>query len=281
MKILVFGYNGQVATELRSLTKVIALKSCEADFLKPKTCVEAIRRIQPDIIINAAAYTQVDTAEVDKEIAYIINAITPGIIAEECAKNSIPLIHISSDYVFSGIGHEPWKPTDIPSPLNSYGRSKMEGENLIISSKCQYVVLRTSWVFSNYGSNFVKNMIKLAQANSNLKVVDDQFGGPTSARSIAKACLIIAQYLTKDKNIYGIHHFAGTPNVSWFEFAQDVFKELGWDILISGISSDRFKTQADRPKNSRLDCTSTLHEFGIKQSNWRQELRYIISERRL
>ena len=193
--ILVFGKTGQVATELQRSGDVLALGRDQADLSDPVTCAQRIRALAPSAVINAAAYTAVDKAEEDEELATIINGDAPTVIAQACAEMQIPLVHISSDYVFEGSGGEPWKPGDATAPQNAYGRSKLVGEEGILGSGATHAILRTSWVVSAHGANFVKTMQRLSKIRDTLSVVADQIGGPTPARDIASACLVIAQHL--------------------------------------------------------------------------------------
>jgi len=193
--LLVFGRTGQVARELQHLAPVLALGRDTADLAQPGACASAIHAHRPRAVINAAAYTAVDRAEQGEPLATAINGAAPAEMAMACAALNIPLVHISTDYVFPGTGHSPWAPGDITMPANAYGRSKWAGEEGIRASSCAHAILRTSWVFSAYGNNFVKTMLRLSDTRDQISVVDDQIGGPTPARAIAAACLAIAGQL--------------------------------------------------------------------------------------
>ena len=217
--ILVFGKTGQVGTELQRSGDVLALGRDQADLSDPVACIQAIRALAPRAVINAAAYTAVDKAEEDEELATIINGFTPTLIARACAEMQIPLVHISTDYVFERSGEVPWKPGDATAPQNAYGRSKLAGEEGILGSGATHAILRTSWVVSAHGANLVKTMLRLSEIRDTLSVVADQIGGPTPARDIASACLMIAQHLQEDPSKSGTYHYSGAPSVSWAGFA--------------------------------------------------------------
>ena len=276
--ILVFGKTGQVAIELQSLENVIALGREEADLSDPKACATAIETHRPTAVINAAAYTNVDEAEKDEALAGIINGDAPTAMAAACAKMDIPFVHISSDYVFDGSGEKPWKPENKAAPVNAYGRSKLIGDTGIQDSGAVYAILRTSWVISAHGSNFVKTMLRLSQENDALKVVDDQIGGPTPARDIAAVCLRIAHDLVGAPHKSGIYHFSGAPDVSWEELANEIFNQTGRNVSVTPIGTAEYRTPATRPLNSRLDCNKTEMAFNIKRVDWRTGLKKILED---
>lgn len=276
--ILVFGETGQVASELSTFENIQTLDREQADLNDPQACRKAIQFYEPEAVINAAAYTAVDNAEIEEYLAQRINGDAPAKMAEICAELNIPLVHLSTDYVFDGSGTTPWDYLDAPSPINAYGRSKLAGEKGIEQSGCVYAILRTSWVVSQYGNNFVKTMLQLSQTRDSLKVVDDQVGGPTCARDIAKACILIAQQLIKEPNKTGIYHYAGLPDVSWCQFANAIFEATGCTTVATPIPTSSFPTVALRPLNSRLNCSSTEEVFGISRPFWRDGLEYILRE---
>lgn len=276
--ILVFGKTGQVATELERLGAVVALDRGQADLSDPQACADAIRAHGPRAVINAAAYTAVDSAEDEEVLATVINGGAPTAMAHSCAELGVPLIHISTDYVFAGTGQRPWQPNDPTAPLNAYGRSKLAGEKGVISSGATYGILRTSWVVSNIGENFVKTMLRLSETRNELSIVNDQIGAPTLARDIAHTCYQMAISLIANPGKLGIYHFSGTPNVSWCDFAGEIFRQVGRNIEITPILSADYPTAAPRPLNSRLDCQDTLQQFGIKQPDWRRGLNDILGE---
>jgi dTDP-4-dehydrorhamnose reductase len=276
--ILVFGKTGQVATELQHLGDVLALDRDQADLSDPVACAQRIRTLAPRAVINAAAYTAVDKAEEDEELATIINGDTPTAIAQACAEMKIPLVHISSDYVFEGSGEVPWKPGDTTAPRNAYGRSKLAGEEGILGSGATHAILRTSWVVSANGANFVKNMLRLSETRDTLSVVADQIGGPTPARDIAGACLMIAEQLQEDPLKSGTYHYSGAPNVSWADLASEIFTQAARSVTVTPITTAEYPTPAKRPLNSRMDCSTTNSTFGIQQPDWRTGLKEILKE---
>lgn len=269
MTILVFGRTGQVATELRQQDPaVVALGREAADLTDPAACTAAIREAAPRAVVNAAAYTAVDKAETEEDIARAVNGDAPGDMAGACAALGIPFVHISTDYVFDGAGTAPWAPTDATAPLGAYGRTKLAGERAIAAAGGTYAILRTSWVFSAHGGNFVKTMLRLGETRDTLNVVDDQIGGPTPADSIAAACLTMAGSLARTPGKTGIYHFGGTPEVSWKDFADEIFARALRNVDVTGIPSSAYPTPAARPKNSRLDCHTTEAAFGIARPDW-------------
>ena len=276
--ILVFGKTGQVATELQSYKDVIALGRDQADLSVPTTCTEAIQRYKPRAVINAAAYTSVDKAECEENLANIINGDAPGTMASACAERDIPLVHISTDYVFDGSGTTPWSVTDTPNPKNAYGRSKLIGEQAIKVSGCVHAILRTSWVVSAHGNNFVKTMRRLSAIRDHITIVDDQIGGPTCARDIAQTCISIAEQLIQDPSKSGIYHYSGQPNVSWCQFANAIFEQKDCKTIASPIPSLEYPTPAIRPLNSRLDCEVTREIFGLVRPFWRDGLAKILKD---
>jgi dTDP-4-dehydrorhamnose reductase len=277
-KILVFGRSGQVTTEIQTLADILALGRAEVDLSDPAACSAAINAYRPRAVINAAAYTAVDRAEEEEELATVINGDAPTAMAQACAALNIPLVHISTDYVFSGNGTSAWAPADKRTPQNAYGRSKLAGEQGIRATGCTHAILRTSWVFSAHGSNFVKTMLRLSESHDKLSLVDDQIGGPTPARAIAAACLSIAQQLCEDPDKTGTYHFSGAPDVSWCTFARDIFAQAGRSTHVSPIATRDYPTPAARPLNSQLDCQTTEQVFGISRPNWRADFAEIITD---
>jgi dTDP-4-dehydrorhamnose reductase len=281
MKLLVFGRTGQVARELERAVpqgwSARFLAREEADLTDPKGCAEIVGAHAPDAVINAAAYTAVDRAEDEPELADLINGDAPGAIARAAAAIGAPLLHVSTDYVFDGHGDTPFEPGDEPMPLGAYGRSKLLGERRIAEAGGNWLVLRTSWVFSAHGSNFVRTMLRLGAERETLRVVDDQIGGPTSASSIARALLACASRM-RDGQPGGLYHFAGRPYVSWAAFASAVMEEAQLDCRIEPIASKDYPTPAARPANSRLDCAAVERDFGIARPDWRADLTDVIKE---
>ena len=278
MSILVFGKTGQVASELARLPDTLCLGRDAADLNDPPACAAAVIAHAPRAVINAAAYTAVDRAEEEEATALTINGTAPGAMAQACADLGIPLVHISTDYVFAGDGDAPWSPAAPTGPLGAYGRTKLAGEQAVEAVGGPHAILRTSWVVSAHGSNFVKTMLRLGSERSRLNIVADQIGGPTGAREIAAACRIIAQQLVTDPAKTGTYHFAGAPDCSWAGFARAIFARAGLDCAVHDIPSSAYPTPALRPLNSRLDCTSLHAAFGIVRPNWADTLTDILTE---
>jgi len=281
MKLLVFGKSGQVATELQRAVPTdwdaLFLGRNEADLEDPAQCAAAIRNAMPDAVIIAAAYTAVDKAEDDEELTFRINAEAPGAMADAANDLDIPILHISTDYVFDGCGNSPFRPTNPTAPLGIYGATKLAGEEAIAEAGGKWLVLRTSWVFSGHGANFVGTMLRLGAERDSLNVVGDQIGGPTPAGAIAAALLECAKAMVGGQ-AGGIYHFAGAPFVSWAEFARTIMSQAKLDCRIDAIPTSGYPTPAKRPQNSRLDCASLEQDFGILQPDWRAALPQVISE---
>ena len=276
--IRVFGKTGQVAQELAAYPNVSCLDRAAADLSDPESCAQAIRNTKPAAVINAAAYTAVDRAEDEETAARIINGDAPGAMARACADLGIPLVHISTDYVFAGTGGAPWQPDDPTAPQNAYGRSKLAGEIGIRNSGAVHAILRTSWVVSANGANFVKTMLRLSDTRDALTVVADQIGGPTPARDIAAACLQMAEQLIVDPSKSGTYHDSGAPDGSWAEFARAIFDQAGRAVTVTPIPTTDYPTPAKRPLNSRMECGATQQVFGIARPNWRNGLNMILQE---
>lgn len=278
MTVLVFGKTGQVATELQARHDVVALGRDRADLSEPATCAAAIRAIGPAAVINAAAYTAVDQAETEEELAAVINGDAPEAMARTCAELGIPFLHISTDYVFDGSGQSPW-PVDAPTgPLGAYGRTKLKGEEGVRATGGTHAILRTSWVVSAHGKNFVKTMLRLGRERGSLAIVSDQIGGPTAAADIAEVCMSIVAQLKDDPAKSGTYHFSGAPDVAWADFARAIFAQAGLSCDVEDIPTDAYPTPARRPRNSRLDCSSTARVFGIDRPDWRRSLSRILSQ---
>lgn len=276
MSILVFGQTGQVARELCAKRDVIALGRDQADLSDPAACGDIIRQLRPDAVINAAAYTAVDQAEGEEALAAIINGDAPGEMARVAGELDIPFLHISTDYVFDGKGESPWLPGDEPCPVGAYGRTKLAGERAVASAGGRHAVLRTSWVFSAHGNNFVKTMLRLGAERDELSVVADQIGGPTSAGAIAGALLEMADQFVAGAGTSGIYHFAGAPAISWAGFAREIFAQAGMDVMVNDIASSAYPTPAKRPLNSRMDCGDLARIFGITEPDWRVDLAAVL-----
>jgi dTDP-4-dehydrorhamnose reductase len=279
MKLLVFGSTGQVACELHRLVpEATFLSRAEADLSDPPSCAAAIEASGANVVINAAAYTAVDRAESDEEAAELVNGDAPAAMAQATARIGIPFLHISTDYVFDGTGTRPWKPDDQTAPLGAYGRSKFLGEQGILSAGGQYVILRTSWVFSAFGSNFVKTIRRLGQTRDSLNVVADQIGGPTAARDIAATLVEMAHQLQAGKGAPGIYHYAGAPDVSWADFAREIYRQAGLATVVNDIPTSAYPTAAQRPLNSRMDCSKLETVFGISRPDWKASLTRVLHD---
>jgi dTDP-4-dehydrorhamnose reductase len=281
MKVLIFGQTGQVAQELARCAPddVVPhfLSRNDADLSDPEACAKVITGVPADVVINAAAWTAVDRAETEEEAATIVNGHAPGAMAQACATANLPFIHISTDYVFDGTGDAPFTPDYPAQPVSAYGRSKLAGEEAIRESGAHHLILRTSWVVSAHGSNFIKTMLRLGATRDALNVVSDQIGGPTPAASIAAALYSIAHQM-RDGQSGGTYHFSGAPDTSWADFARTIMAEADLDCQIRDIPTEDYPTPATRPLNSRLDCTSLRRDFGIERPDWRRELKHILKD---
>ncbi|MCF8516720.1 MAG: dTDP-4-dehydrorhamnose reductase [Rhodobacteraceae bacterium] len=267
--LLVFGKTGQVAQELQRLAPgADYLGRDMADLMAPAACSAQIIARKPSLVINAAAWTAVDRAETEEDAATVVNGAAPAAMAKACAAMNIPFVHISTDYVFDGAGEAPFTPDHPTAPLGAYGRSKLVGEEGVRAAGGNHAILRTSWVFSSHGNNFLKTMLRLGAARDSLTVVADQIGGPTPARGIAAACLSIAEQLAADPAKSGTYHFSGAPDVSWADFAREIMAQAGLACTITDIPTTAHPTPAHRPANSRMDCAS-LDVFGLERPDWK------------
>ena len=279
MRLLVFGRTGQLATELeRGPAEATFLGRETADLTDAAACEAAVAAAEVDAVINAAAWTAVDAAEEHREAAFAVNGAAPGAMARACAARGLPFVHISTDYVFDGSGTRPWRPEDPTSPLGAYGASKLAGEEEVRAAGGVHAILRTSWVFSAHGGNFVKTMLRLGAERERLRIVADQVGGPTPAADIAKACRTVAEALIQEPGRSGTYHFSGTPDASWAEFAREIFERARLTVAVEGIPSSDYPTPAPRPLNSRLDCGTTETAFGLARPDWRRGLDDVLTE---
>ena len=289
MRILLTGVNGQVGWELaRSLAPlgdVIGLDRSRLDLAQPDALRETVRAIAPTAIVNAAAYTAVDRAESEPELARAINAIAPGILAEETQHLDAILVHFSTDYVFDGTKSEPYVEADPTNPLSVYGRTKLEGERAIGASGCRHLTLRTSWVYSARGHNFMLTMLRLARERRALRVVDDQIGAPTWSREIAQAT---ATLLTRPelaaRGAEGLYHLTASGTTTWYGFARAIFDSPEMARLgvtppaLEAIPTSAYPTPARRPANSRLDCGRIVRRAGVRLAPWDATLRSALAE---
>lgn len=285
MKVLITGAHGQVGLFISHKFKqagwqVYVTSHSELDICNEDAVRKAVLAIRPQLIINAAAYTAVERAEKEPDLAHQINAVAPGYLSAAAAEVGAVIIHISTDYVFDGHKQGAYEETDQPYPINVYGASKLAGEHNVISANPHHIIFRTSWVFSEYGVNFAKTMLRLAGERDELHIVTDQYGGPTYAGDIANALVNIADKITNipDFSGWGIFHYCGMPYVSWFLFAKAIFArtfQLGIIFSfpeIKGVSSAEYPSLTVRPQNSTLNCSKIKTVFGISQPDWQQSL---------
>jgi dTDP-4-dehydrorhamnose reductase len=283
VKILVTGRDGQVARSLAERGGAHELTFAgrpELDLADPASIERAVAAAAPDLVVSAAAYTAVDKAEDEPDLAMAVNGEGPGALARAAARMGVPVIHLSTDYVFDGSLDRPWREDDPVAPINTYGATKLAGERAVAASGVAYAILRTAWVYSPFGSNFVRTMLRLAETRDALAVVDDQIGCPTSALDIADAILAIAGAWAAEpaRGINTIYHFAGTGEASWADFARAIFEERGRRggpaAEVKGIPASAYPTRARRPANSRLDCRKFAQAF-YPPPAWRDSLRVV------
>ncbi|MCP5463719.1 MAG: dTDP-4-dehydrorhamnose reductase [Deltaproteobacteria bacterium] len=289
--LLVLGESGQVAQALsktlRTLGTLKTLDRSALDFSEPQNIQAVLEKHNPDMVINAVAYTAVDQAQDEPELAETINAQAVKEIASFCAKKNIFLIHYSTDYVFNGEKDSPYRETDPCQPINVYGATKLNGEKAIINSGAPHIILRTCWVYSSTGKNFVKTMLRLGRERDELSVVDDQKGNPTSANDIALATSqIVSEILanaTSDssKKFSGIYHLSGLGEATWFEFAKEIFRLSGLSLKLKAVTSGEFKTKAKRPRYSVLDNQKIAEQFHVFMPHWQESLAEVIDELRI
>ncbi len=280
MRLLLFGASGQVGTDIRrhcpeSWELVLAPRT-GGDLRHPERAASLVQDV--DVVINAAAYTSVDQAESEADAAFAINAAAPAALAQAAATQGIAFLHLSTDYVFDGSGERPWVEDDRTGPLSVYGQSKLLGEEGVRDAGGRYAILRTSWVFSAQGTNFVRTMLRLGQERPEINVVDDQWGGPTPAAAIAAALLRMAEALVRGSGPSGTWHFSGEPDVTWAGFAREIFAQAGLNCRVNGIPSTAWPTPARRPRNSRLDCRAIEGAYGIVRPDWRQGLSDVLEQ---
>lgn len=282
MRILISGKHGQVSSELQkrlgAMGELVVPGRDQLDLAQPAQIRQQVRRVRPDLIINAAAYTAVDKAQSEKAAAFAVNAQAPGILAEEAAALGIPLIHYSTDYVFDGRKGAPYTETDATNPLGVYGESKLAGEQAITAVQGKHLILRTSWVYSTHGHNFLLTMQRLLQEKPELRIVADQIGAPTWAGTIANSTLaLIERWQAGESGAWGTYHLSAQGETSWFGFAQaigEALREQGKPCAhLLPIPSSDYPTPAARPLNSRLDCSRLLREWGVSQPDWQTALR--------
>ncbi|ACM32034.1 MULTISPECIES: dTDP-4-dehydrorhamnose reductase [Diaphorobacter] len=294
MNILLLGKSGQVGWELqRSLAvlgRVTALdhdstEHC-GDFANPEGVRETVRALRPDVIVNAAAHTAVDKAESEPEIARLLNATTPGVLAEEAARLGTWLVHYSTDYVFDGSGTRPWVETDAPAPLSVYGATKLEGEQRIQQTGCRHLILRTSWVYAARGGNFAKTMLRLGSERERLTVIDDQWGAPTGADLLADVTAHAVRHLQSRPGDGGLYHCVASGETNWHSYAKYVLEHARQAqpaielkaTEVAPVPTSAFPTPARRPHNSRLDTTRLQTTFGLVLPPWQQGVARMLTE---
>ncbi|QLC73406.1 dTDP-4-dehydrorhamnose reductase [Pseudomonas sp. LPB0260] len=277
MKILLLGQHGQVSRELQlslaGQAELVVRGRDQLDLGQPEQIRRQVRELRPALIINAAAHTAVDQAESEPELAFAINATAPGVLAEEAAVLGAPLIHYSTDYVFDGGKAASYTEDDTPNPLGVYGQSKLAGEQAIRAAGGEHLILRTSWVYSLHGRNFLLTMQRLLQERDSLNVVADQIGAPTWAGSIARASAeLIAHWRAGQAGPWGTYHLTGQGETSWFGFASAIAEQLRAQgkpaAQLEAIPTSAYPTPAQRPLNSRLDCTRLQHDWHIQLPDW-------------
>ena len=289
MRVVVIGQSGQLALSLAETVpagvELVCLGHSGLDIASPAITFDVLTAHKPDILINASAYTAVDKAEKDPETAFALNARGPARLAEYAAECGIPLIHISTDYVFDGTASRPYVEDDTPAPLNVYGHSKLEGERAIASVLPNHIIVRTSWLFSAYGSNFVKTMLSRGREVENLRIVADQRGRPTSARELARIIWVIADRIAEragTASLWGIYHYADAGEASWADIAEAIFASpearLERAPQIQRITTDDYPTPARRPRYSVLDSTKIESVFNIRPRPWTASLRDVLQK---
>lgn len=280
MTIAVLGAHGQVgrALVLRAPAQTIGFGRAECDITDRKSISNVISRAAISCVVNCAGYTAVDRAEAERDMAFFVNARGAENVAREAAARGLPVIHLSTDYVYDGLGNTPRDESALIDPLNAYGASKAAGDAAVMATNHAHIVLRVSWVFGVHGINFVKTMLKLGTEREQLSVVDDQVGGPTEARDIADAILSVADACRRPGfQGWGIYHFCGTPEVSWYEFARRIFDCTSRKPGLNSIPSSAYRTAAKRPLNSRLNCGKIKRVFGVDQPDWRVALVRVVT----
>ena len=290
--ILITGAHGQLGQSFAWLqarpitsTKFVLLGHAELDISRVESITQALDRYRPDVLINAAAYTAVDKAESEPDKAHLVNAIAPGLLAQACAERGIAMMHVSTDYVFDGLAQQPYAEDEPTKPVSIYGQSKLAGEQAVLAALPSAIVLRTSWVFSQFGNNFLKTMLRLGRERPELSIVADQIGGPSYAPHIAQVLLALADKLiaatrsdSQADTPAGVYHFAGQPNVSWYGFAQEIFSQaiklglLSHAPALTAISTKHYPTPAQRPAQSGLQQSRLNTLLGVEniERNWHE-----------
>lgn len=289
MRVLITGAHGQVGHELLRLApkevELFGLGSAELNIADAAAVISGVESIQPHLIINAAAYTAVDKAEAEPDLAYAVNRDGPANLGRSAELLGIPVLHISTDYVFAGDAAQPYQEDDPTGPTGVYGASKLAGERALADACSRHLILRTSWVFGTHGNNFVKTMLRLGREREELLVVADQQGCPTSSASIARTLWILAEQFRREGKLHwGVYHYSGTPACTWHEFAQQIFRQaaeaglLSRQPVVRAISTEQYPTPASRPAWSVLDSSLLRQTYRIEPSDWRVELKRVLAE---
>ena len=289
-KLLLIGKNGQLGHDLLPLldriSEITAVDRSSLNLAVPDQIQRCVGSLRPDIILNAAAYTAVDKAEAEADVARAINAIAPEVLAQEAKAAGSILIHYSTDYVFDGLKSERYVETDPMSPVNVYGKTKAEGEEAIRNSGCRHLIFRTSWVFSHRGSNFLLTMLRLARERDQLRIVNDQIGAPTSSESLARATVEVLQNVRDaqfTESLFGTYHMTASGETSWFGFASEIFRQASTQLAfkipqLQQITTAEYLTPAKRPLNSRLSCEKLNHNFGVGLPSWQDCLTSVMAK---
>ncbi len=287
-RILLLGAGGQLGMLLKRRLSIegglTALGRTELDLADPDAIRSAIQDADPEILVNAAAYTAVDRAEQEQELARLVNATAPGVMAEEMKRRNGWMVHYSTDYVFDGSGVEPWSEIDTTGPLNVYGRTKLDGELAVAAAGGRHVILRTSWVYAAEGKNFLHTMLRLGREREQLRIVDDQIGAPTSAEAITTATAAILDRLRSSAdadNLSGVYHLTCSGATSWCGFAKAIFDEFALHLRspeVIPIPTSAYPTPARRPLNSRLNCEKLAGELGVRMPEWLDALHQVANK---
>lgn len=294
MKILLFGKDGQLGRELQrslgTLGELVALNAGSTDFCGDLYNLagvsDTVLAVRPDVVVNAAAWTDVDKAETEPELVRTVNALAPAALAQATASVNAWLVHYSSDYVFDGSGNRPWKEEDVPHPLNVYGKSKLEGETLIAANCPRHLIFRTSWMYSVHGDNFAKKILQQAGKRAKLAVVDDQMGAPTGADLVANMTAHAIEYAMKQHGLQGLYHLAASGQTSWHGYARfviDCALRAGWELKatvdsVEAVPSSAYPASAMRPKNSRLETAKFQSAFNVVLPEWQQGVECLLME---
>ena len=285
MRVLVTGAQGQVVTAMRERApegvEAIALGRPALDLADPASVRRAFEGVRADVVVNAAAYTAVDKAEAEEDLATRINGEGAGLVAEQAHAMGAPVLQISTDYVFDGLAPRPYREEDATGPLGAYGRSKLAGEIAVAAANPRHAILRTAWVYSPFGANFVKTMLRLGETRAEMRVVADQIGCPTSALDIADAVFAVARAMREGAGASGVFHLTGAGEATWAEFARAIFAQaqaLGRPpVAVTPITTAEYPTPARRPANSRLDGEKLRREFGVALPDWRDSLKPVVA----